>query len=231
MDFWIELIIISIVGGIVAIDTTASWQAMISQPLVACTAIGIIFGQPKLGFMIGILLELPWLTEIPAGGSHVSEGNVGSLVAAGLSIHLVQHQVNSVNIAVVFSILYGLWVTWIGGKLVKSMRRTNVMFAYRADKAAEHANYKKITLLNMGGVGHAFSLGFFLVAISFSIGAFLLTKLVAFIPPFFNQAFGYAKIGLLALGVGTMIGMFFTRENFRYLLSGLLLAFLVYLIF
>ena len=59
MDFWTELILISFFGGIVALDTTASWQVMISQPLVACTVIGFMFGDPQLGFLIGILPPFP----------------------------------------------------------------------------------------------------------------------------------------------------------------------------
>lgn len=231
MEFGLELIIISLFGGIVAMDTTASWQVMISQPLVACSIIGLLFGNPQLGLLVGILLELPWLTEIPAGGTHISEGNLGSIVAAGLAIRLVEHEINTENIVLIFSILWGILVTWIGEKLVESMRKTNVMFAYRADKAAAQANYKKITLLNIGGIGHALSLGTLLVAISYSIGTLILSKLVALVPPFFDQAFGYGKIGMLALGAGTMIGMFLRRENLRYFLVGLIIALLIYFIF
>jgi len=224
MDFWVELIIISVVGAIVAIDTTASWQAMISQPLVSCTALGWMFGNTELGLTMGILMELPWLMEIPAGGSHVSEGNVGSLVSTGVALHLVERQVNTENIIIIFSIIAGLAVSWIGGNLVDAMRRSNVLFAYRADKAADRADFRKITILNIGGVGHAFSLGFILVAFFFSINVYLLSKLVSFIPPFFNRAFGFGKIGMLALGVSSMVGMFLTRENLRYLFIGALIA-------
>ena len=230
MNFWTELLIISVAGGIVAIDTTASWQVMISQPIVACSLIGLSFGEPELGLLIGILLELPWLIEIPTGGSHISEGNIGSLVTAGLTIHLVHHQIDSVNIALICSILWGLWISWLGGKLVHSMRKTNVMFSYRADKAANTANLKKITLLNMGGVGHAYFLGFFLAGISFTLGTLIIGKLAALIPTYFDKAFGYGKIGILALGTGILLSMFLSRENFKYFVIGIITAFVLFFI-
>ena len=228
MNLLTELIIISLIGGIVAMDTTASWQIQISQPIVACTFIGYIFGDLQMGLLIGILLELPWLIEIPVGGAHISEGNLGSFVSAGLAIHLVRYQVDKTNIIIILAILWGLMVSWLGGKFVNSMRTTNVLFAYRADKAATGANFKKITLLNMGGVGHSFSLGFLLIGISFITGLFVVARVVAFIPQFFDRAFSYGKIGMLALGLGALIGMFTSRHNFHYFLIGIILALLIY---
>jgi len=231
MDLWVEFLLICLFGGIVAIDTTASWQVMISQPLAACTIIGFLLGDPQTGLLLGILMQLPWLIEIPAGGSHTSEGNIGALVAAGLTIHLVHFQINTLNIALVFSISWSLWISWVGGKLVDSMRRTNVMFAYRADKVAVEGNLKRLTLLNMGGVGHAYFLGFFLAGISFLLGVLVLSRLVAFVPSFFDTAFGYAKIGMIALGAGTLFSMFISRGNYRNFVIGLAVAGVVYFIF
>lgn len=230
MEFLTDLIIISIFGGFVAIDTAAGWQLMFSQPLVACTLIGVFLGNPATGFLVGILFQLPWLAEIPAGGTHTSEGNVGSLAGAGLAIHLLQNQVNTENIILVIAILWGVLVGWIGGKLVNSMRKRNVFFLYRADRAADKANIKRISLLHIGGVSHAFLTGFTLLGISFSVGVILLGRMAAFIPSFFDKPFEYSKIGMLALGVGTMLSMFLRQRNVPYFFIGIILSLLVLLI-
>ncbi len=228
MNFIAELFIISLGGGIVAMDTTASWQFMISQPLVACTAIGFVLGNPSLGLLMGILLQLPWLLEIPAGGAHSSEGNIGSYVSAALAIHFVSHQVNTENIAIVSSILWGLVISWIGGKLVDTMRKSNIRLAHRAERAAESGNDKQITWTNMTGVANAFGLGFFIVIVAFSTGALWYSKIVASIPSYFDQSFGFCKIGILAMGAGCMISMFLTRQSLKYWMIGLMASILIY---
>ncbi len=231
MEFLTDLIIISIFGGFVAIDTAAGWQLMFSQPLVSCTLIGVFWGNPGIGFLVGILFQLPWLAEIPAGGTHTSEGNVGSLAGAGLAIHLLENQVNTENIILVIALLWGTLVGWSGGKFVNSMRKRNVFFVYRADSAAHNVNTKQISLLHIGGVSHAFLIGFSLLAISFSIGAIFLGRMTAFIPSFFDKPFEYSKIGMLALGVGTMLSMFLRQRNVPYFFIGIILSLLVLLIF
>ncbi|MBD3288733.1 hypothetical protein GF337_08030 [candidate division KSB1 bacterium] len=230
MEFVSDLVIICIFGGFVAIDTAAGWQFMFSQPLVACTLIGFMLGSPEIGLLMGILFQLPWLAEIPAGGTHTSEGNVGSLVGAGLAIHLLQKQVNTENIILVIALLWGVLVGWLGGKFVNSMRKRNVFFVYRADRAADDLDLTRISLLNIGGVGHAFLIGFFLIAISFSVGVLVVGKMAAFVPSYFDEPFAYSKIGMLALGVGTMLSMFLRKRNIAYFFIGIVLSLLILLI-
>jgi mannose/fructose/N-acetylgalactosamine-specific phosphotransferase system component IIC len=231
MEFLSEIIIISIVGGFIAIDTTAAWQLFFSRPLVACSLLGFFWGQFETGVTTGILLELPWLLEIPAGGSKIAENNLGAIVSAGVAIHLVKNGINTPNIVIVFAIVWGLSVNWVGSRLVRSMRRMNVMFAYRADNAAKELDLKKISLLHIGGILNAFSLGALIVSVFYILGCVLIEPLVAFIPPFFDDAFSYAKIGLMALGVATVVHLFFTRKKAIYLIAGLLFSLIVFLIF
>ena len=82
---WLELIAISLWGGVVALDTAAAFQIMISQPLVACSVAGLILGNLPLGLMIGIFLQLLWMAEIPAGAAFTPESNVGSAAAAAIA--------------------------------------------------------------------------------------------------------------------------------------------------
>lgn len=54
-----ELAVIILLGGIVATDTTAAFQVLVSHPLVACTLAGLVLGDLKAGLSMGVLLELP----------------------------------------------------------------------------------------------------------------------------------------------------------------------------
>lgn len=222
MDFFPAVIIISLIGGIVAVDTVAGWQIMISQPVVTCPLLGVIFGQPEIGVLLGILLELPWLINIPTGGAHGSEGNLGAVVAATLSIYLISHNINTENIIIIVSIIYSLAISRLGHYLVDIVRRANLTLIHSADKAANQADMKKITMLNISGLFYMFILGFTLICAGFTLGIVLIQPLVKFIHPDFDYAFGLAKYGLLGLGFGAVATFFLNKETKWYFIIALI---------
>jgi len=213
MEYFPEILLICLIGGLVSIDTASGWQIMISQPVFACPVIGLIFGNVEMGIMMGVLLELPWLINIPTGGTHGSEGNLGAVVATSASIYLLDKGVNTENIIIIIAILYSLMVSRIGNHLVEFMRNANIGLLYGADRAASVADLKKITLLQLMGVLYAFILGVALVGISFTIGILILPALVGFIPDYFDFAFGVAKYGILGVGFGVVATLFISRET------------------
>lgn len=220
MEYFPEVLLICFLGGLVSIDTASAWQIMISQPVFACPMIGLIFGNVEMGIMMGVLLELPWLINIPTGGTHGSEGNLGAVVATALGIYLFDKQVNTENIIIIVSVLFSLWVSRVGRHLVEFMRQENTRLLYNADRAASVADLKKITLLNLVGVVYAFILGVTLVGVSFTIGVLILPALVGFIPEYFDFAFGIAKYGILGVGFGVIATLFISRDTKWHLIVG-----------
>jgi mannose/fructose/N-acetylgalactosamine-specific phosphotransferase system component IIC len=229
MDFFPEILLISFIAGIVSVDTASAWQVMISQPVVSCPIIGLIFGDPEIGLLMGILLELPWLINIPLGGVHGSEGNLGAIVATTLSIYLKSHEVNTENIIVIIAIMYSLVISRVGAYLVENVRRANLALIHLADRAAGQGDVSRITWLNSAGVTYSFLMGFFLVGIGFSVGIVVLKPLAAFIHPEFNVAFGLAKYGLLGLGVGAVATIFINRETRWYAIIPFLASVVIFI--
>jgi len=229
MDFLPEVLIISLIAGIISIDTASGWQVMISQPVVSCPIIGLIFGYPELGLWMGMLLELPWLINIPLGGTHGSEGNLGAVVAMALSIYFKSREVNTENIIIIISIMYSLVISRSGAYLVEYVRRANLALIHAADRAASQGDLKRITWLNYLGVIYSFLLGSFLVGIGFSIGAVVLKPLAAFIHPEFNFAFGMAKYGLLGLGIGAVATLFINRETRWFVVIPFLIGVVIFI--
>jgi len=231
MGYFPEVLLISFIGGLVSIDTASGWQVMISQPVVSCPVIGYFFGFPALGLLMGILLELPWLINVPLGGVHGAEGNLGAIVAAALSFYLKSHMVNGENIIVIIAIMYSLVVARAGIYSVELMRRANLRLIHAADIAADQGDTKRISCLNLLGVFYSFIMGFLLVGIGYTAGIIMLKPLAAFIYPDFNFAFGMAKYGLLGLGVGALATHFITKESRWYVvvpfLTGILLLILI----
>lgn len=214
MDYFPEVLIISLIGGLVSIDTASGWQVMISQPVVVCPILGLIFGHIEMGLSIGILLELPWLVNVPLGGFHGSEGNLGAVVATSLGIFLTTHKVDTpTNIIIIISILYSLIVSRVGSYTVEYVRKANLSLVYSADRAALEGDLGKITWLNIVGLIYSFLMGLSLVAIGFSVGIVILPPLAGYIHPEFDFAFGVARYGLIGLGIGAVATLFITKET------------------
>lgn len=218
MELFPTLFLVSFIGGIVAMDTAAAWQIMISQPVVACPLLGWLLGDVQLGLTIGILLELPWLINIPMGGVHGAEGNLGAVVATSLSIYLKAAGVNTENIVIIISILYSLLISRIGMVMVDYMRQANLRLLHQADIAAQHGELGRITWLNMMGVIYSFVMGAGLVGIGYWLGVLAVKPVAAFIHQQFDPAFGLAKWGLLGLGVGAVATLFISKATQWYVL-------------
>ncbi len=221
MDYFAALIIISIIGGVVAVDTAAGWQIMICQPIVSCTFTGAILGQPEIGIILGILLQLPWLINIPSGGSHGSEGNIGAVVAVGLSSFFVSRNLNTDNIIIIVTIVYSLAISRIGFYLVDLIRNANVKLIHSADEAVKNANFKKIAQLNLSGLFYMFAMGFLFVGSGFALGIIILKPLIIFIHADFDRSFEMAKFGILGLGFGVAATLFFNKKTIWFILAGL----------
>lgn len=231
MELFPSLILISLIGGIVAIDTTASFQLMISQPVVVCPVIGLIFGHPEIGIEMGILLELPWLVNLPCGGQHGSDGNLGAVVAAGLAIYFASLQINTENIIIIISIIYGLAVARFGTYSIEFVRRANVSLVHNADKAAADSDMKKISMLNLTGVLYSFFMGFAVVGISFLLGTLIIKPLILFVHRNFDFAFGLAKFAILGIGFGGVLTLFVTKETKWYFILPMIISGIVWIVF
>lgn len=76
-----EILQVSLLGGLLALDATSVGQFMASRPLVAGALTGWIVGQPAMGIAIGAILELYLLVSYPTGGSRFPEGATATVVA------------------------------------------------------------------------------------------------------------------------------------------------------
>jgi len=109
-----EVLQISLLGGLLALDATSVGQFMASRPLVAGALTGLVMGQPSAGLVVGAILELYLLVSFPTGGSRFPEGATATVVAvsaagegAGGSLAL------AIAAGLVWGQLAGVSITWL----------------------------------------------------------------------------------------------------------------------
>ncbi len=76
-----ETLLLTLLGGLFALDGTALGQFMVSRPLVAGCLTGWVLGDPTTGLLVGGLLEFYFIPAFPVGGSDFPEGGPPALVA------------------------------------------------------------------------------------------------------------------------------------------------------
>ncbi|MCK5075912.1 MAG: PTS sugar transporter subunit IIC, partial [Calditrichia bacterium] len=113
---------------IIALDTTHIFQTMISQPIFACSLIGLIFGEPVIGITAGLIFEVSFLKSIPVGAAVFPENSLGSLAAVIYWLAINQNDYLSWEIFIPMGILLGLIISFIGMHFTTFHRSRNVKY-------------------------------------------------------------------------------------------------------
>lgn len=111
----VDLVPLSLLGGVLGLDVVSFPQAMISRPIVACTLGGAFAGDAVAGLVCGAALECLAVESLPVGASRYPEWGSASAVAgvlaaqgsAGTSIP----QAGALAVAMVM----GIFTAWLGG--------------------------------------------------------------------------------------------------------------------
>ena len=149
----VAIILLSILAGAVALDTTAAFQMMFSQPLVAGTCAGLILGHPETGLLIGTALQLVWVAALPVGGALFPDTGPAAVVGVGIAVLLISRGTAG-GWAVSSGLFVALGVAAAGSIVTMRLRRQNVRLAEKALSSVEKGD--------LGGVRRAIlqALGF-----------------------------------------------------------------------
>ncbi len=77
---------VALVGGVIGLDRTAVGQFMISQPLVVGPLTGWLLGDPITGTVIGAVLELLWVLDMPVGSFVPADATIGAVSATAIAV-------------------------------------------------------------------------------------------------------------------------------------------------
>ncbi len=151
----LAIVLLSILAGAVALDTTAALQMMFSQPLVAGTCAGLILGHPETGLLIGTALELVWVAARPVGGALFPDTGPASVVGVGLAGLLISQGIAS-GWAIPLGLVAAFGVAALGRLLTVKLRRLNVRLAEEALSSVERGDLGGVRRAILRAVGFRF---------------------------------------------------------------------------
>lgn len=158
----VAIAVLALIAGGLSLDTTAAFQVMVSQPLVAGAIAGLALGDVATGLVVGTTLQLVWLGVLPVGAAHFPDAAVGTVVGVGVAGLLSRGAGGGGGWPIAFGILAALGVGAVGQRVVLALRRVNVRFSDLARSRAEASD--------ASGVAKAVVLG---LALRFFCGAAL----------------------------------------------------------
>lgn len=76
----IDPVLLTLLGGLLALDGTSVGQFMFSRPIVAGVMTGWVMGDPTVGLVVGGVLEFYFIPVFPVGGADFPEGGPPAVV-------------------------------------------------------------------------------------------------------------------------------------------------------
>lgn len=150
-EILVSALIVAIIGAMVDLDSTAAWQIMISQPIVAAPLTGLFLGfitgqfinGLKLGLAVGTILQLVWIEQLPLGANIPPDAALASVLSvalgylAGYKLETYVEKEVCTTIAILVSVALGLW----GRSLDIIVRRINTYIVKYIEQQIREGRY------------------------------------------------------------------------------------------
>ncbi len=221
-----ENILISLIGSLIALDTTVAFQFLISQPLIACTLIGWFLGDVQLGIQIGFYLQLLWLSNMPVGAAIIPEGNVAAIVVTALVIRYSQI-FTSFSTILISAITFGVFISYIGGIVIIRYRKFNTFLLQKVIVYVKRGNLHTLSAINIIALISHYVVMFGLILISLNLGD-LLYSYFHVIPSEWDIFFKRTTFVVLGIGVGLVIPIFIERYSKLFIFTGFLIGIMIF---
>jgi PTS system mannose-specific IIC component len=218
----VEYLLLAVLAGGVSMDTTEGPQLMVSEPIVSCTAAGLLFGNAAAGLALGLLFQMIWIGYLPLGAARFYDSNMGSLIGASSLLAAWRGgEFSGTMLAAGFipALLYGLWVSYIGIYIIHEGRKVNGNRTERFLSLLEWKQEHRVGRFHLAGVARAFLRGALMAAILVPPGI-VLCRGAALLGPKWIAAANHAAHFAAGIAAATVIAFYLTRNRYVWLSAG-----------
>lgn len=209
----LEVILLALLTFIMAIDQF-SLTEVLSRPIINCTLIGLILGNPEVGLTLGGTYELAMVGNMPVGGAQPPNAIMGGIVAMVFAAKSGMDINAAIGAAMIFSV-FGQYVVTLTFTLMSG-------FMAKADKAAQDANPSGIVQVNFISMIILGTLFAVLAVAAYLGGTTIEPQLTAF-----SENFSWVMGGLSAaggmmrfVGFAILLKIMLSNDLWGFLLAG-----------
>jgi len=189
-------LVLFLLAGIVAMDTTSGPQILISEPLVSCSALGLLFGNPEIGLMLGILFQLLWLGYLPLGGFAFTDNNMAACISTASLFSASKFfglEGNTLKAAFIPVMLFGIIISIVGLHIRNIERRMNDKRSDILLSSLERSEKVSVKRELFAGIGTSFFKGVLMAVIFVPIGT-MICGIVVYLPSSFIYSMSLASL-------------------------------------
>ena len=144
----IDLSLIATIGGALSLDRRASFQLMLSQPMIAVSILGLVFGDIQTGVIVGSTLQLLWMSCV-LFGSNIPRNDTLASVTIGGYIFLFAQYVSDTSLSLepsiwALAIIIGAPACILGQWLDVRLDHLNKTLATSADDAVSQGRFHQV---------------------------------------------------------------------------------------
>lgn len=157
----VDIVVLSLLGGVLGLDTVSFPQAMLSRPIVGATLAGAVLGNASAGLLIGATLELFAVDTLPFGASRYPEWGSAAVIGGALFVKAGNFTAGRLTTTV----LSALVIAWVGGWSMVQVRKLNAHWARARHDAVASGARRTVIGLQVAGLTADFVRGVVLTAV------------------------------------------------------------------
>jgi len=216
------LAVLIIMAGLIAMDTTSGPQVLISEPVVTCSLLGLVFGMPLTGLKLGVFFQLLWLGYLPLGAARLTDGNMGSFIsAAGLfaATGMVGPDEAVLRASMLPAMLFGMVAAYLGMHLTHTVRAMNGRRNERLFESIERGESVSIAGTHFIGVASSFLRGVVMAMVLIPAGA-VLFAMIPMLPEPVLGALACSSLLMFGMIAASALVFFWFKGMHRYIVFG-----------
>lgn len=228
MDSFLAL---SLIAGALAVDDRAGWQSLLAQPVFAAVIIGLWIGELQTAIIVGLVLELIWLSILPMRGQRRPDHIAGAVVGVGTACLLIKWTADSrFAFVAAVGLLVGLLAGELGGVVTARLLslRNRFLNRVRVDTSAGWKSAtRKLFWLHVGATAYVFVAEAVLVLILLWAGYSLSELLTRHVEGSLVDGAVTWQLLMPAIGAASLVHLYWHQNLKRVLILSTILVMLV----
>ncbi|MFH1075116.1 MAG: PTS sugar transporter subunit IIC [Candidatus Firestonebacteria bacterium] len=221
---FVEILLISILAGIIAIDVRTIGGTMLSRPLVVGPLVGLILGDIGIGFYVAILVELLWIGILPIGAYLLVETLPITTVTVSLTVILKDTVDIPVTSLLIFALMAAIPLGYVGRWSEAHIRNLNSTMSASLIKNADQGDFSRIAMIQGANIFITFLKNFVLCFVPIFFGCKLFHNIVSSMPSQFKEGVLYAHWLIPALGFSVIMEIFLVAKHVKVFFASYILS-------
>ncbi|MCX7940340.1 MAG: PTS sugar transporter subunit IIC [Endomicrobia bacterium] len=204
MLFSVQVVYISLIVSLLHLDVLVFGQFMFHRPIVVGPLVGILFGIPEYGLLMGVIFELIYISVIPVGIKIPPDATT----AVSFSVMCYKFSSGCIVIPLAIGILAG----FLYKRLDLFTRSLNSMVISWVDTAEEETIIKRINMLIWYGLVSTYLKTVLFYLIVFPVASYFTVNLCRFVSQYqIYQNIVNLTVILPSIGIGVVLSYFIEK--------------------